>query len=154
MCSNVLVRKYMCYFTDQIKEMAGVESCFDIHYVLDPPAEKKPIRSQKEQRRAEAARRREARQQEKAKEQAKAGKPATGKKDTMETYKRDNTPMPDYYKAWDKLAKDIDEEDGSDEEVKGELEAAKNPVWHEEKKAQTQAEMLQRTRGASSRRNS
>ena len=39
----------------------------------------------------------------------------------MEKYKRDNTPMPDYYKAWDKLAKDIDDEEDDTEEVKGEL---------------------------------
>ena len=57
--------------------------------------------------------------------------------------------MPDYYSAWDKLAKDIDEEDSDGgEEVKGDLQAAKNPTWHEEKKPETQAEMLARTRGA------
>jgi hypothetical protein len=35
----------------------------------------------------------------------------------LEKYKRDNTAMPDYYKAWDKLASNIDEED-DDEDVK------------------------------------
>ena len=56
----------------------------------------------------------------------------------MQKYQRDNTPMPDYYSAWDKLAKDIDEEDSDGgEEVKGDLQAAKNPTWHEEKKPET-----------------
>lgn len=32
----------------------------------------------------------------------------------MEKYRRDNTPMPDYYKAWDKLAKDIDNNENQD----------------------------------------
>ena len=53
----------------------------------------------------------------------------------MEKYKRDNTPMPDYYKAWDKLAKEMEEDNDSEEEVKGYIEAAKNPSWKEEKKA-------------------
>ena len=65
----------------------------------------------------------------------------------MEKYKRDNTPMPDYYNNWEKLAKQIDDED-SEEEVKGGIEAAKNPVWQDERKPQNQAEMMARTRGA------
>ena len=55
--------------------------------------------------------------------------------------------MPDYYKNWDKLAKQIENSE-SDEEVKGGIEAAKNPVWKDEKKPETQAEMMARTRGA------
>ena len=51
----------------------------------------------------------------------------------MEKYKRDNTPMPDYYNNWEKLAKQIDDDD-SEEEVKGGIEAAKNPVWQDERK--------------------
>lgn len=45
----------------------------------------------------------------------------------LKGYRRDNTAMPDYYKAWDKLAANIDEE--SDDEV----EAAKNPVKEKDK---------------------
>ena len=58
--------------------------------------------------------------------------------------------MPSYYKNWDKLAKELEDQDsdGEEGEVKGYLEAAKNPVWKEERKAETQAEMLQKTRGA------
>ena len=31
--------------------------------------------------------------------------------------KRDNTPMPDYYKAWDKISKQVEEDADSDNEV-------------------------------------
>ena len=52
----------------------------------------------------------------------------------MEKYKRDNTPMPDYYRNWDKLAKQLEDDESDEEEVKGGIEAAKNPVWQEERK--------------------
>ena len=40
-----------------------------------------------------------------AEKRAKEGKPAGPTQEQMEKYKRDNTPMPDYYRNWDKLAK-------------------------------------------------
>ena len=59
----------------------------------------------------------EAAQKAAEKKKAKAGKKEEKKEEIMEKYKRDNTPMPDYYKAWDKLAKEIDASDESEEEV-------------------------------------
>jgi len=44
----------------------------------------------------------------------------------MEKYRRDNTPMPDYYKAWDKLATDIDNDENADSNK------AKNPKFKDE----------------------
>jgi hypothetical protein len=49
----------------------------------------------------------------------KAGKTTKVDKKTEEKlkgYRRDNTAMPDYYKAWEKMASNIDE-DSSDEET-------------------------------------
>ena len=40
-----------------------------------------------------------------AEKRAKEGKKSGPTKEEAEKYKRDNTPMPDYYKNWDKLAK-------------------------------------------------
>ena len=46
----------------------------------------------------------------------------------MHKYKRDNTPMFDYYKAWDKFSHEVEE----DEEVSDSNLKAKNPVFKEE----------------------
>eukprot|EP00351_Strombidinopsis_sp_SopsisLIS2011_P000967 CAMPEP_0116879312 /NCGR_PEP_ID=MMETSP0463-20121206/11113_1 /TAXON_ID=181622 /ORGANISM="Strombidinopsis sp, Strain SopsisLIS2011" /LENGTH=113 /DNA_ID=CAMNT_0004528509 /DNA_START=229 /DNA_END=570 /DNA_ORIENTATION=- len=59
----------------------------------------------------------------------------------MEKYRRDNTPMQDYYKAWDKLASDIDNNENNDSNV------AKNPTFKDEAPA-TQADMMKLTSGA------
>lgn len=54
--------------------------------------------------------------------------------------------MPDYYKAWDKIGREIDEfEDSSDEDT-GDATRAKNPKFKEENKSQ--AEMFKPTSGA------
>lgn len=43
--------------------------------------------------------------------------------------------MPDYYKAWDKIGREIDEfEDSSDEDT-GDATRAKNPKFKEENKS-------------------
>lgn len=54
--------------------------------------------------------------------------------------------MPNYYKAWDKFAKDLDENE-SDED-KNETLAANNPKYVEPPKPQSQAEMFKPTSGA------
>ena len=59
----------------------------------------------------------------------------------LEKFKRDNTAMPDYYKAWDKFAKLADE----DEEENESTSAVKAVPA---KQATTAAEMMQRTSGA------
>lgn len=59
----------------------------------------------------------------------------------MEKYRRDNTPMPDYYKAWDKLANDIDNDENVDSNQ------AKNPKFKDEGPA-SQADMMKLTSGA------
>ena len=64
----------------------------------------------------------------------------------MKKYRRDNTAMPDYYKAWDKLSKSIDNDESDEEEVVGQdgkVKAIRSP------EPQTQEEMMRRTSGAS-----
>lgn len=60
----------------------------------------------------------------------------------LERFKRDNSAMPDYYKAWDKFGKKLDDEE-SDEAPK----QAINPAPIPEKQLSAE-EMLQRTSGA------
>jgi tetratricopeptide (TPR) repeat protein len=62
----------------------------------------------------------------------------------LKGFRRDNTAMPDYYKAWEKMASNIDE-DSSDEEKAldtGKVKAVKQP------EAMSQAEMMRPTSGA------
>ena len=59
----------------------------------------------------------------------------------LERFKRDNTAMPDYYKAWDKFAKLADDDDEENESTSA-VKAV--PA----KQATTAAEMMQRTSGA------
>ena len=59
--------------------------------------------------------------------------------------KRDTTPMPDYYKAWDKIGREADE-DSEDENDTGDATRAKNPKYREEDKST--AEMFKPTSGA------
>lgn len=71
---------------------------------------------------------------------------AAGKSNYKEDVtKRDTTPMPDYYKAWDKIGREIEELDSSDEDT-GDATRAKNPKFREENKSQ--AEMFKPTSGA------
>jgi len=53
--------------------------------------------------------------------------------------------MPDYYKAWDKIGRELEEVD-SDEEGTGDATRAKNPKFREEDKST--AEMFKPTSGA------
>ena len=53
--------------------------------------------------------------------------------------------MPDYYKAWDKIGREIDS-DASDEDGTGDATRAKNPKFREEDKST--AEMFKPTSGA------
>ncbi len=87
----------------------------------------------------------------KSKKEAPAGsKPATQKlvdaqsEGFREKVKRDTTPMPDYYKAWDKIAAENDSSD--DDGDTGDACCAKNPKFKEEDK--TTAEMFKPTSGA------
>lgn len=68
-------------------------------------------------------------------------------KETMHKYKRDNTPMFDYYKAWDKFSNEVDPDIDQDSSSASNLQA-KNPVFKEEPRPQTQAEMMKPTSGA------
>ena len=54
--------------------------------------------------------------------------------------------MPDYYKAWDKIGRDMDD-DNSDEDNTGDVTRAKNPTFREEAKTGT-PEMFNATSGA------
>jgi len=54
--------------------------------------------------------------------------------------------MPDYYKAWDKIGREIDEASDSDENDTGDASRAKNPKFREESKST--AEMFKPTNGA------
>ena len=60
----------------------------------------------------------------------------------LDKYKRDNTAMPDYYKAWDKFGKALDDID------EDEVEMAKNPTAVDVKGPANAAEMMARTSGA------
>lgn len=60
----------------------------------------------------------------------------------LEKFKRDNTAMPDYYKAWDKFGKALDELD------EDEVEAATNPTAITVPQPKNAAEMMARTSGA------
>ena len=61
--------------------------------------------------------------------------------------KRDTTPMPDYYKAWDKIGREADSDYSSgDENDTGDATRAKNPKFREEDKST--AEMFKPTSGA------
>ena len=54
--------------------------------------------------------------------------------------------MPDYYKAWDKIGREIDEASDSDENDTGDATRAKNPKWRDENR--TTAELYKPTSGA------
>lgn len=78
------------------------------------------------------------------------GRQSTAKKgdkknELFDKVKRDNTPMPDYYKAWDKIGREIEDLDSSDEDT-GDATRAKNPKYREENKSQM--EMFKPTSGA------
>jgi len=48
----------------------------------------------------------------------------------LEKFKRDNSAMPDYYKAWDKMGKVLEDEDSDNEDnhtKKMKINQAKNP---------------------------
>ncbi len=60
----------------------------------------------------------------------------------LDKFKRDNTAMPDYYKAWDKFGKALDELD------EDEVEAATNPTAINVPQPKNAAEMMARTSGA------
>jgi tetratricopeptide (TPR) repeat protein len=60
----------------------------------------------------------------------------------LDKFKRDSTAMPDYYKAWDKFGKALDELD------EDEVEEAKNPTAVSAPQPQSAAEMMARTSGA------
>ena len=82
-----------------------------------------------------------------AKLAAKTGgqKPKNKEEELLAKVKRDTTPMPDYYKAWDKIGQDIDSED-SDGGDTGDAMRAKNPKYRDEGKST--AEMFKPTSGA------
>lgn len=42
--------------------------------------------------------------------------------------------MPDYYKAWDKIGKEMEDQDDDDENDTGDATRAKNPKWRDEGK--------------------
>ena len=70
------------------------------------------------------------------------GQPETAKKPEEVKYKRDVTPMPDYYKAWDKF--DVDEDSSEDENGN-----KKSKITYKEPEApKTQADMMRPTSGA------
>ena len=54
--------------------------------------------------------------------------------------------MPDYYKAWDKIGRELEDADSSDENDTGNEVRAKNPKFREENKST--AEMFKPTSGA------
>jgi len=54
--------------------------------------------------------------------------------------------MPDYYKAWDKIGRDMDSDASGDENDTGDAKRAKNPKWRDEGKST--AEMFKPTSGA------
>ena len=63
--------------------------------------------------------------------------------------KRDTTPMPDYYKAWDKIGRELEEaeaSDDSDNNDTGDQFKAKNPKFVED--TRSTAEMFKPTSGA------
>lgn len=60
----------------------------------------------------------------------------------LDKFKRDSTAMPDYYKAWDKFSKELDDMDDD-----GVIEA-KNPTAEAQKGPASAAEMMARTSGA------
>ena len=70
---------------------------------------------------------------------------STKDQELIDKAKRDTTPMPDYYKAWDKIGKEMDS-DASDEEGTGDTMRAKNPKFQEENKST--ADMFKPTSGA------
>ena len=80
----------------------------------------------------------------------KAAGPArsAAEEELLNKVKRDTTPMPDYYKAWDKIGRDMDmDSDASDDENDtGDATRAKNPKFREENKST--AEMFKPTSGA------
>ena len=53
--------------------------------------------------------------------------------------------MPDYYKAWDKIGRDIDSDASDDDKDTGDSTRAKNPKWAEENRANA---MMMPTSGA------
>ena len=99
-----------------------------------------PIRNRIDIRNSLAASERQASQQETS-----TAKPGNKKNELFDKVKRDNTPMPDYYKAWDKIGREIDDLDSSDEDT-GDATRAKNPKFREENKSQM--EMFKPTTGA------
>ena len=60
--------------------------------------------------------------------------------------KRDTTPMPDYYKNWDKIARENDSDDSGNENDTGDATRAKNPKYRDEGKST--AELFKPTSGA------
>ena len=60
----------------------------------------------------------------------------------LEKFKRDSTAMPDYYKAWDKFGKKLEEMDEDDDEGGSQIK------FKERREPQTQAEMMAKTSGA------
>jgi hypothetical protein len=59
----------------------------------------------------------------------------------LEKFKRDNSALPDYYKAWDKFGAELDAEENHASQMEVKPVAVPPPA--------TQAEMLKRTSGAS-----
>ena len=49
----------------------------------------------------------------------------------MNKVKRDTTPMPDYYKAWDKIGREIDSDASDSDGDTGDATKAKNPKFQE-----------------------
>ena len=78
-----------------------------------------------------------------AKKKAKAAQ----EKALVDKAKRDTTPMPDYYKAWDKIGRELEEaSDDSDTNDTGDQFQAKNPKFVED--TRSTAEMFKPTSGA------
>ena len=65
----------------------------------------------------------------------------------LDKVKRDTTPMPDYYKAWDKIGRDLEEASDSDENDTGDANRAKNPKF-KDAEGRSQADMFKPTSGA------
>merc|ERR1712195_410571 len=74
------------------------------------------------------------------KEQGDVPKLAKEDEEALAKARRDGTPMPDYYKAWDKLAAAIDEEEHEAVDT--------NKIQMEADRQFSQQEMMQRTSGA------
>ena len=75
-----------------------------------------------------------------------ASQRTNAEKELLDKVKRDTTPMPDYYKAWDKIGRELEDDNDCDENDTGDATRAKNPKFREEGKST--AEMFKPTSGA------